>query len=88
VYLSKEETAESIGKGGCELELGNPAAKPVVPLDTLCIFSRFEEGFTRFSFTGSYALEEGVTPAGAVMWLEGEEGAGFINGTWAVTAGS
>src|ERR1700710_172411 len=42
VYLNYQETLASVGSGGCELQLESPAAKPVAPPDTLCVFTRFE----------------------------------------------
>jgi len=90
VYLNKTETQNSTTNPveGCELELGEPAAIPVAPPGTLCVFTREEEG-GKFKYVG--IGESGDTPAGAPLFIEPDEVEGLIgvvnmNGTWAVTA--
>jgi len=92
VYLNKTETENSTGtpKDGCKLELGDPAAKPVAPPGTLCVFTRFEE-FGTFQFIGESAVKKGDSPSGAFIWFETAEISSELGaiehwGTWAVTA--
>lgn len=88
VYLNLPETEESTTTPvqGCELELFNPAAKPVAPKDTLCVFTRSEEeGVVKF--IGENAAAKGDSPAGAYIWAETSSLANWsLYGTWAVTA--
>lgn len=89
VYLKSEATEESTTTPvqGCELEVGNLAAKPVAPPDTLCVFTRIEEEGS-VQFLGENILNKGDSPAGTFVWVAGDNVSGSARmwGTWAVTA--
>lgn len=90
--LDMAETEASAGSGKCELELANLDATPVAPPGTLCIFTRSEhglggEGELKFVGEGFEENEQGDTPTGGFLWVNGAEN-GIIDfrGSWAVTA--
>jgi hypothetical protein len=90
--LNKAETKASPGSGGCELNVEDPAAKPVAPPDTLCVFTR-DAPAGRLLYIGTVINEElyeGDNTTGAFLEIEGGEvngvGAVDVFGTWAVTA--
>ena len=96
-YLNEAETKASVGSGGCELDVSNPAAKPVAPKGTLCVFARFSEfGTVPLIGTGTVNVgvpEKGDTTSGAVIFFnpttfDEENGIAAVEnwGTWAVTA--
>ena len=93
VYLNQKETEESVTAPvqGCKLEVGNPAARPVAPSDTLCVFTRLEghgevnnvvtePGTPGDATTGAYIRAEASEPD------ENGYGQWQLVGTWAVTA--
>jgi hypothetical protein len=91
VYLNKVETEGSPGNPveGCEYELENPAAEPVAPPGTLCVFT-FAKNAGVFKFVGETATN-GDSKSGTYVWFEPLElepgvGATVAWGTWAVTA--
>jgi hypothetical protein len=92
VFLTQAQTESSVGAPveGCEYELGNPAAKPVAPPGTLCVFTQFKE-FGTFNFIGESGGNTGDTRTGTYVWFSGSEiegpiGFAYAGGTWAVTA--
>ena len=94
VYLSLAETEVSPGSGGCELDVKNPAAKPIAPPETLCVFTQINEFEIKgeFEFFGENEVKKGEdSTTGAVLWIKPESfveelGAVKIWGSWAVTA--
>jgi hypothetical protein len=85
-YLNVEDTENSVGSGKCELELGNPAAKPIAPKGTLCVFTRSEEQGS-VAFVGENIINKKDSPAGTFIWASANEGGELsLYGTWAVTA--
>jgi hypothetical protein len=79
-YLDAEETEESVGSGGCELDIFDPDAAPVAPAGTLCVFTRIES-------LGKVAFVQQDTVAGTLIFGATEaDGLWELAGTWAVTA--
>ncbi len=93
VVLTKQETIESTTtpKEGCEYEVANPAAMPVAPAGTLCVFTVFEEAGHATSVVTPFAVGDRAT--GAFIRVASPEGFGeadelgqyLLNGVWAVT---
>jgi len=93
VYLNAAETEASPGSGGCELDIKNPAAKPIAPPETLCVFTTTGEGEEEgeFKFIGENEIKKGDSTTGAILWIKPvflveELGAVKMWGSWAVTA--
>jgi Collagen triple helix repeat (20 copies) len=94
VILTKQETVESTTtpKEGCEYEVANPAAMPVAPAGTLCVFTVTEEAGTVVGIVAP-TPNEADRVTGAFVRVADSEGFGTpeelaqykLNGVWAVT---
>jgi Collagen triple helix repeat (20 copies) len=90
VILNREETEGSTTTpvNGCEFELENPAAVPVAPPGTLCVFVTEEAtgSLARTAVPGETG-ESGDSPVGTILLAKTSPGGKIrLGGVWAVTA--
>ena len=81
---------EAVGYTGSDPNCPGTAAEPKAKAGHFCLYTAREEGtneayVTSILQSGSATLEQGVSPAGAVIGIVGEENM-VLTGTWAVTA--
>jgi hypothetical protein len=91
VYLNATQTTNSVTTPveGCKFEVGNPAAVPVAPAGTLCVFTRSEEAGEVKDIGAAVGNDD--SRSGTSLYVEllaftPEFGAANLDGTWAVTA--